>query len=146
MSLSATGKTLAPLLVFLVGSNGIHEDIDSSPCSGGSDVAMNFSESLRKLSRNPSDKQANRERNRLLEDLIKDESEKGDCALAWLAGRRLGDSGEPECEILTRGSRLIEKLEELDALDRQVDLPASSLHSRSSLVEQIRAGRSCDEL
>ena len=102
------------------------------------------STSLITLRRTPSSHKANAEANRAFELLLKDKSPAGDEALAALAGHYLGESTEPECEILVRGKRMIPLLQQFNRNPPLVNLPLSGTHSRSELIGQIKAGAHCE--
>jgi hypothetical protein len=97
-----------------------------------------------RLRQHPSSAEANQEANEALRALIENESLEGDRALVALAGHYLGESSEPECEILRRGERMISLLKEADERPQKVDLPKSDLHSRKGLAEAIRKGEVCE--
>lgn len=102
------------------------------------------SDSLTALRGNPSDKLANAQANHAFEVLLKDTSPSGDEALAALVGHYLGDSTEPECEILARGSRMLALLARFNRNPPLVQLPASTVHSRSEIIGQIKTGVRCE--
>ena len=101
------------------------------------------SSSLTALRKAPSNHQTNVASNRAFELLLKDTSPSGDEALAALAGHYLGDSTEPECEILARGNRMIPLLQRFDRNPPLVQLPVSNTSSRSELITQIKTGARC---
>ncbi|WP_342315411.1 hypothetical protein [Lysobacter sp. FW306-1B-D06B] len=103
-----------------------------------------FSDALNALSEGASGKRANVQANRALELLVKDISAAGDEALAALAGHYLGESTEPECEILARGARMLPLLMRFTRNPPTVHLPASPVHSRSELIDQINNAERCD--
>ena len=102
------------------------------------------SDSFAALRKNSSDKLANAQSNRAFELLLKDTSTAGDEALAALVGHYLGDSTEPECEVLARGRRMLPLLARFNRYPPSVQLPASTVHSRSELIGQIKAGVRCE--
>jgi hypothetical protein len=96
------------------------------------------------LQRQPASRGANAAANAALASLLQDHSRTGDEALALLAGYYLGESTEPECEILLRGPRMLPMLAAADARNLVVPLRRSSVHSRAALAAWIRQGRQCD--
>jgi hypothetical protein len=103
-----------------------------------------ISHSLTALRKDPGAQLANTQANRALELLLKDRSAAGDEALAALLGHPLGDSTEPECEALARGRRMLPLLLRFDRNPPPIQLPASSVHSRLEIIDQIEAGIRCD--
>jgi hypothetical protein len=103
-----------------------------------------FSDALTALRAGASDRHANLQANRALELLLKDTSAAGDEALAALAGHYLGESTEPECEILARGSRMLPLLIRFTRNPPTLHLPASPVHSRSELINQINDAERCE--
>lgn len=103
-----------------------------------------LSEALAALRAKPTDKSTNLQANHALELLVRDTSAAGDEALAALAGHYLGESTEPECEILERGSRMLPLLIRFNRNPPAVHLPASPLHSRSELISEINHAERCD--
>lgn len=67
------------------------------------------------LLRQPASRGANAAANAVLASLLQDHSRIGDEALALPAGYCLGESTEPECEILRRGPRMLPLLAAADA-------------------------------
>ena len=102
------------------------------------------SNSLATLNKDPTDKLANSQANRAFELLIKDTSPAGDEALAALVGHYLGDSTEPECEVLARGDRMLPVLARFIRSPPSIHLPISNTDSRSELSNQIKAGVLCE--
>ena len=105
---------------------------------------VRISTSLMALRESPSSHKANVAAGRAFELLLKDETPAGDEALAALAGHYLGESTEPECEILVRGKRMIPWLQRFNQNPPTIRLPASTAHSRSELIGQIEAGVRCE--
>lgn len=102
------------------------------------------SDALTALRIAPSSRSANAQANRALALLLKDTSSAGDEALAALAGHYLGESTEPECEILARGQRMLPLLTRFNRQPPLVKLATSGAHSRSELIAQIKAGVRCE--
>jgi len=96
------------------------------------------------LSSHPASHRANQDANEALRAIIQDESSSGDRALALLAGHYLGDSGEPECELLRRGERMVPLLLEYDKVGKSVGLPKSNVYSRLGIAEMIEGGKQCE--
>jgi hypothetical protein len=92
----------------------------------------------------PTSRSANAAANQALHSLIQDQSQIGDEALALLAGYYLGESNEPECEILARGRRMLSLLEAADRNPNELPLRRPGSQSRSELAELIRQGKLCD--
>lgn len=103
-----------------------------------------FTDALTALREGAGDKGANAQANRALELLVKDSSAAGDEALAALAGHYLGESTEPECEILARRRRMLPLLIQFRRNPPTVHLPASPVHSRSELISQINDAVQCE--
>lgn len=103
-----------------------------------------FVEAKVELALHPASPKANQDANDALRALIQDESLSGDRALAILAGHYLGDSGEPECELLRRGKRMIPLLLEYDQMSRSVGLPRSNTYSRLGIAEMIENRERCE--
>ena len=101
-------------------------------------------QALSGLQRQPASRGANAAANAALASLLQDHSRIGDEALALLAGYYLGESTEPECEILRRGPRMLPLLAAADARNLVIPLRRSSVHSRAALAAWIRPGRQCD--
>lgn len=100
---------------------------------------------LEDLRQAPTSRSANAAANQVLHSLFHDQSQIGDEALALLAGYYLGDSTEPECEILARGRRMLPLLEAADRKPNELPLRRPGPHSRTELAELIRQGTQCDE-
>jgi hypothetical protein len=96
------------------------------------------------LRKDPAGKAANSNANRAFELLLKDTSPAGDEALAALVGHYLGDSTEPECEVLARGKRMLPLLVRFIDRPPLVDLPLSTAHGRSESIEHVRSGVRCE--
>lgn len=96
------------------------------------------------LRQHPSSAEANQEVNEALRALIQNESLEGDHALAALAGHYLGESSEPECEILRRGARMVPLLKGADEKGESLNLPQSNVYSRAGLAEMIGKGELCE--
>jgi hypothetical protein len=102
------------------------------------------SSALTALRASPSSRSANAAASRAFERLIKDHSAASDEALAALAGHYLGESTEPECEILSRGERMLPWLRRFKTNPPLIRLPTSTAHSRGELIAQIQSGAICE--
>lgn len=93
----------------------------------------------------PTNRSANAAANEAFRLLLQDQGPTSDEALAILAAYYLGDSGEPECEILARGQRMLPLLSAADSKPNDLPLRRPGPQSRTELAELIRQGKRCDE-
>lgn len=128
------------VLALVLSISGCQSDNKSSPNPLVSSVVS----SRQKLEAHPSDRAANMEANEALHLLINDRTAVGDEALAILAGHYLGESGEPECEILARGVRMVPLLKHFSEKDPILPLRRSTVDSREQLIELIGDGKICE--
>lgn len=101
-------------------------------------------QALSALQRQPANRSATAAANAALASLLQDQSRIGDEALAILAGYYLGESTEPECEILRRGPRMLPLLAAAETRGLALPLRRSRVHRRAALAAWIRQGRLCD--
>jgi hypothetical protein len=99
---------------------------------------------MSRLRQAPTSREANADANRAMQLLLTDQTAEGDEALAALAGHYLGESTEPECEILRRGVRMVTLLDQFSTNPPTVQLRPSEAHSRAELIAQIRSGKVCE--